>query len=78
MMLMLWVPTNSFHLLEMFPMHRSKYRIVRFLNGCAVWTCSACLVVFITALISVTITRAFHLEQKSNQVDATKEELQLY
>lgn len=65
LMLILWVPTNSFHLLEMFPMHRSPHKLIRFFNGCLVWLCSAFLILLVTSFISTSVAEIFRIEQKN-------------
>lgn len=50
LMMFVWVPTNSFHLLEFTPLHRSNKMIVRIFNGCLVWFMLSCFLLFATSL----------------------------
>ncbi|NBJ63775.1 hypothetical protein D5266_01025 [bacterium c-19] len=49
-MFFVWIPTNSFHLLEMTPLYRSSSKIVRIINGCFIWFAGSCILLFATAL----------------------------
>lgn len=78
LILVLWVPTNSFHLLEMFPLHRSEHKLIRFFNGYLVWVCSAFLIVFVSSLVLTSINEIFHWDKNIDENNMTKEELQMY
>ena len=45
LLLMLWVPANVGHILEIFPLYNSKYKIVRILNAFLVWMISVTVII---------------------------------
>lgn len=51
-MLMIWIPTDSFHLLEITPLYRSSSRIIRFCNGCIIWFCVSCVLIFAICMLA--------------------------
>lgn len=57
-LLLLWVPYNVGHILEIFPYHRSRHKLVRILNGILVYFLS-CFIILLVSSLLMAITNQF-------------------
>lgn len=49
---LLWIPTNTFHMLQATPLYRSKQKLIRILNGGLIWMFSVFVVLLAGVLLS--------------------------
>lgn len=51
-LLLLWIPSNVGHCLEVLPFYHSKYKIVRMINGILIWLLASIIFMFAMVLLS--------------------------
>lgn len=52
LILVMWVPMNVGNILEVLPFYKSKYKVIRIMNGILVWMLASFVIVFILAMLS--------------------------
>lgn len=53
--LMMGIAMNVFHLLELTSLHRSAHPLIRFFNGCVIWTCISITLLLMASLVTTVI-----------------------
>lgn len=57
LVLIMWVPKNVGNILEILPLYKSKYKIVRVINGILIWMIASFVVILILAILAAILEK---------------------